>query len=98
MPRHATTSLGKAPVRNYGSEGGPWCNGCQCWTECDGEAAAGNVCVRCGRPGVVMKAPAWCNRVRASVGGRTLDAEEVHAAFERMRAVVEEAETTDGHG
>lgn len=47
-----------------------------------------NVCVRCGRPGVIMKPPSWATRVRAKHGGRVLDGAEVHALFEEMRKVV----------
>lgn len=82
----------RAPVRNYGADGGPWCPSCSCWTECDGDAAAANVCVRCGRPGVIIKPPAWASRTRAKLRGVQLNAEAVHSEFERMRAAVEAAE------
>src|SRR4051812_46192628 len=91
MPRPAP---GPAPApRNYGSEGGPWCPVCQKWTEVDGDREMGNVCVRCGRPGVVMKPPAWSTRVRAKLHGKGLSPEEAQRLFEVMRAAVEQAGT-----
>lgn len=51
-----------------------------------------NVCVRCGRPGVIMKPPSWATRVRAVRGGKVLNATEVHALFEEMRKVVNRTE------
>lgn len=77
----------RAPI-NHGSEGGPWCQACGHWTEVDGDAVAGNVCVRCHRPGVVLKPPAWATRQRAKLRGAALNPAEVHALFEEMRRAI----------
>lgn len=65
---------------------------CQAWTEVDGDREAGNVCVRCGRPGVVMKAPPQRARGMAATvrwQGKTLSPAEAHSLFDEMRKATE---------